>query len=159
MAAQHMVCRWYYAKAMETDEVYVFVCYDSREDGRARFTPHTSFDDPTCPPDAPERESIEIRAYAFWEITPVAASVGPKCCCGACMHMAALCLVAVCFICALGQFYRPQTVEMWLLKAVFKACSSFQMYKQHLVIWRHLVAGSGTMYVHYLAKVGMHCNH
>ena len=66
MAAQRMICRWYYAKAMETDEVYVFVCYDSREDGRARFTPHTSFDDPTCPPDAPERESIEIRAYAFW---------------------------------------------------------------------------------------------
>ena len=62
-----LVCRWYYAKAMETDEVYVFVCYDSREDGRARFTPHTSFDDPTCPPDAPERESIEIRAYAFWQ--------------------------------------------------------------------------------------------
>ena len=60
-----MARRWYYAKAMETDEVYVFVCYDSREDGRARFTPHTSFDDPTCPPDAPERESIEIRAYAL----------------------------------------------------------------------------------------------
>lgn len=62
-----MICRWYYAKGMETDEVYVFVCYDSREDGRARFTPHASFDDPTCPPDAPERESIEIRAFAFWE--------------------------------------------------------------------------------------------
>ncbi len=55
--------RWCHAKAMETDEVYVFVCYDSREGGRPRFTPHTSFDDPTCPPDAPERESIEIRAY------------------------------------------------------------------------------------------------
>jgi hypothetical protein len=63
----YFLCRWYYAKGMETDEVYVFVCYDSREDGRARFTPHTSFDDPTCPPDAPERESIEIRAYAFWQ--------------------------------------------------------------------------------------------
>ncbi len=52
---------------METDEVYLFVCYDSRQDGRVIFTPHTSFDDPTTPPDAPERESIEIRAYAFWE--------------------------------------------------------------------------------------------
>ena len=48
---------------MQTDEAYLFVCYDSRQDGRARFTPHTSFDDPTCPPDAPERESVEIRAY------------------------------------------------------------------------------------------------
>lgn len=52
---------------MQTDEVYLFVSYDSRQDGRARFTPHTSFVDPTCPPDAPERESVEIRAYVFWE--------------------------------------------------------------------------------------------
>ena len=33
--------RFYYAKGMEVDEAYVFVCYDSRADGRARFTPHT----------------------------------------------------------------------------------------------------------------------
>ena len=52
---------------MQTDEAYVFVCYDSHTDGRPKFTPHTSFDDPTTPPDAPERESIEIRAYVFWE--------------------------------------------------------------------------------------------
>ena len=35
-------CRFYYAKGMKVDEAYVFVCYDSRADGRARFTPHTS---------------------------------------------------------------------------------------------------------------------
>lgn len=33
--------RFYYAKGMDVDEAYVFVCYDSRADGRARFTPHT----------------------------------------------------------------------------------------------------------------------
>ena len=65
--ADPYLCRWYYARGMETDEVYVIKCYDSREDGRARFTPHASFDDPTCPLGAPERESIEIRAFAFWE--------------------------------------------------------------------------------------------
>ena len=62
-------CRWYYAKGIDTDEAYVFVCYDSRE-GRARFTPHTGFKDPTTSPGAPPRESIEIRAYAFWEDEP-----------------------------------------------------------------------------------------
>ena len=33
-------CRFYYAKNMNVDEAYVFVCYDSRKD-RVRFTPHT----------------------------------------------------------------------------------------------------------------------
>lgn len=66
-----MMCmhRWYYAKGMTTEEAYVFVCYDSR-DGRARFTPHTGFRDPTTSPDAPPRQSIEIRAYVFWEDLP-----------------------------------------------------------------------------------------
>lgn len=58
--------QFYYAKAMRPDEAYIFTCYDSRYN-RARFTPHTGFTDPTARPDAPERESIEIRAYAFWE--------------------------------------------------------------------------------------------
>lgn len=35
-----LCCRFYYAKGMNVDEAYVFVCYDSRA-GRARFTPHT----------------------------------------------------------------------------------------------------------------------
>ncbi|KAK9801865.1 hypothetical protein WJX73_003589 [Symbiochloris irregularis] len=58
--------QWYYAKGMDTDEAYVFKCYDSRS-GRVRFTPHSGFEDPTTPAGAPPRESIEIRAYAFWE--------------------------------------------------------------------------------------------
>jgi hypothetical protein len=41
-------------------------CYDSKEDGRARFTAHTAFDDPTVPANAPPRESIEIRTLVFF---------------------------------------------------------------------------------------------
>ena len=55
---------------MTTEEAYVFTCYDSRGQGRARFTPHTGFKDPSTPADAPPRESIEIRAYVFWEDLP-----------------------------------------------------------------------------------------
>ena len=41
--------------------------YDSAKDGRARFTPHTSFEDPNTPPGAPPRQSIEARAIAFFQ--------------------------------------------------------------------------------------------
>lgn len=50
---------------MEADQAYVFKCYDSDKSG-VRFTPHTAFVDPTTPPDAPPRESIEVRALVFW---------------------------------------------------------------------------------------------
>ena len=58
--------RWYYADGIDTDEAYVFVCYDSRAD-RARFTPHAGFRDLSVGDDAPPRESVEVRAYVFWE--------------------------------------------------------------------------------------------
>ena len=41
--------------------------YDSATDGRARFSPHTAYDDPRSPADAPPRESIEVRTFAFFE--------------------------------------------------------------------------------------------
>jgi hypothetical protein len=59
--------RWLYFPAMEADEAVVLKCYDSATDGRARFAPHASFDDPTAPPDAPPRESIELRTLAFFD--------------------------------------------------------------------------------------------
>jgi hypothetical protein len=58
--------RWFYFPEMRRDEALVFKVYDSEKDGRARFTPHTSFDDPASPPDAPARQSIEVRAFAFF---------------------------------------------------------------------------------------------
>ena len=58
--------RWYYFPRMRRDEALVFKVYDSEQDGRARFTPHTSFDDPATPPGAPPRQSIEARALVFF---------------------------------------------------------------------------------------------
>ncbi|HUP94164.1 MAG TPA: CmcJ/NvfI family oxidoreductase [Burkholderiales bacterium] len=58
--------RWFYFSRMRRDEALVFKVYDSAKDGRARFTPHTSFEDPTTPAGAPPRQSIEARAFAFF---------------------------------------------------------------------------------------------
>jgi hypothetical protein len=58
--------RWYWFPHMRPDEALVFKVYDSMKDGRARFTAHTAFDDPTTPPHARPRESIEIRTLAFF---------------------------------------------------------------------------------------------
>ena len=58
--------RWFYFPEMRRDEALVFKVYDSEKDGRARFTPHTSFRDPTSAPDAGARQSIEVRAFAFF---------------------------------------------------------------------------------------------
>jgi hypothetical protein len=57
--------RWFYFPNMRTDEALLLKCYDSKQDGRARFAPHTAFIDPNTPPDAPPRESIELRALVF----------------------------------------------------------------------------------------------
>ena len=59
--------RWYYYPLMQPDEVLLLKCFDSRTDGRARFVAHTSFDDPTSPPGAPARKSIELRTIAFFD--------------------------------------------------------------------------------------------
>ncbi len=58
--------RWFYFPEMRREEALVFKVFDSEKDGRARFTAHTSFDDPSTPPDAPPRQSIEARALAFF---------------------------------------------------------------------------------------------
>ncbi|HUC98321.1 MAG TPA: CmcJ/NvfI family oxidoreductase [Candidatus Polarisedimenticolaceae bacterium] len=58
--------RWFYFPEMSRDEALVFKVYDSETDGRARFTPHTSFKDPASPADARPRQSIEMRAFAFF---------------------------------------------------------------------------------------------
>ena len=58
--------RWYYFPEMQRNEALVFKCYDSKRDGRSRFSAHSAFEDPNSPPDAPPRESIEIRTLAFF---------------------------------------------------------------------------------------------
>ncbi|HEX3861984.1 MAG TPA: CmcJ/NvfI family oxidoreductase [Stellaceae bacterium] len=58
--------RWYWFPQMRPDEALVFKVYESLRDGRARWTAHTAFEDPTSPPHARARESIEIRTLAFF---------------------------------------------------------------------------------------------
>jgi hypothetical protein len=56
--------RWYYAPRMEPDEVLAFKLFDS-DSSRVQWTGHTAFDDPSSPPDAPSRQSIEVRTISF----------------------------------------------------------------------------------------------
>jgi hypothetical protein len=58
--------RWYYFPRMQRNEAILLKCYDSNDDGSARFTAHTSFEDPNSPANAAPRESIEVRALVFW---------------------------------------------------------------------------------------------
>ncbi len=58
--------RWFYFPQQQRNEVLLIKCFDSAEDGLARFAAHTGFDDPTSPSDAPPRESIELRTLVFY---------------------------------------------------------------------------------------------
>ena len=58
--------RWNYFPRMQRDEAVLIKCFDSLRDGRARFSLHTAFEDPTTPANAPPRESIEVRTLAFF---------------------------------------------------------------------------------------------
>lgn len=57
--------RWVYFPEMTRNEALVFKCYDS-DRNVARFTAHSAFQDPTSPPEAPPRESMEARLLAFF---------------------------------------------------------------------------------------------
>lgn len=59
--------RWYFAPRMTTAEALLIKGWDSLADGRARFTPHASFQLPDTPPAARPRESIEVRTFAIFE--------------------------------------------------------------------------------------------
>ena len=59
--------RWFYAPAMQSDEVLLLKCFDSARDVHARFMPHTSFADPNAPDDMLPRESIELRTLVFFD--------------------------------------------------------------------------------------------
>ncbi|WP_193171485.1 CmcJ/NvfI family oxidoreductase [Nisaea nitritireducens] len=59
--------RWYYVPEMTRDEVLLIKGWDSIEDGRAQFTPHSAFPLPTQTNDTPARESIEVRTFVVIE--------------------------------------------------------------------------------------------
>jgi hypothetical protein len=58
--------RWCYFSNMTRDEVLIFRGLESTHD-RTSAVPHTAFEDPTCPPDAPARESIDIRSIVYYD--------------------------------------------------------------------------------------------
>lgn len=58
--------RWHYFPHMDASHALLLKTYDSETDGRARFMGHTAFEDPTTPPGALKRESIEVRTMAFF---------------------------------------------------------------------------------------------
>jgi hypothetical protein len=58
--------RWYYFSEQQPDEAILIRVHDSANDGRARLSFHTSFENPLAPADAPPRESIEVRTLVFF---------------------------------------------------------------------------------------------
>ena len=59
--------RWYYAPDMQPDEAWLLKNFDSATAGTARFAAHSAFEDPTPWGQTPARESIEVRAFAFFD--------------------------------------------------------------------------------------------
>jgi hypothetical protein len=60
--------RWYYFSEQQRDEVLLIRVHDSENDGRARLSFHTSFENPLAV-GAPPRESIEVRTLVFFPPT------------------------------------------------------------------------------------------
>jgi hypothetical protein len=60
---------WCWFPLQRRDEVAAFVHYDSAsaESDCTGATPHTAFEDPGAPIDSPPRESLELRAFAWFE--------------------------------------------------------------------------------------------
>ena len=61
---QHL---WFYFPNMAPSEVLLLKIFDSRVNGTARATAHTAFNDPSSPPNAVPRRSIELRTLVFWD--------------------------------------------------------------------------------------------
>lgn len=58
--------RWYFKYAQQPDELLMFKCFDSVNDGRAKRSPHSAFSDPAHD-DEPPRESVECRTLVFYD--------------------------------------------------------------------------------------------
>ena len=56
----------YFFPKMQKDDVLLFKQFDSDTKLPGRMTFHTAFVDPTVRPDAPERQSIECRAFFYF---------------------------------------------------------------------------------------------
>jgi hypothetical protein len=65
VVAHNPAHRWHWFSDMTRDEALIFKTNDS-DSSCAHCVPHVAFDMPDCPPDAPSRTSIEMRATAYW---------------------------------------------------------------------------------------------
>ena len=61
--------RWAYFSNMRPDEALVFRTYGNEPQWIAG-APHVAFEDPTCPPEAAARVSVEAHAYAIFDAEP-----------------------------------------------------------------------------------------
>ncbi len=60
---------WYTFPRLALNEVLTFRTFDSRcvDENRAFWTPHSAFRDPNAGPNAPQRESVEMRALCLFD--------------------------------------------------------------------------------------------
>ncbi len=59
--------KWFYFPLMARNEALLFKNYDTSTTGTARYSMHTAFADPNTPATPAPRESIETRAFAFYD--------------------------------------------------------------------------------------------
>ena len=59
--------RWFYASEMRRDEAFLIKGWDSSDPNGSHFAPHGAFQLPDQDPNAPPRESIEIRTFVIIE--------------------------------------------------------------------------------------------
>ncbi|KAK7540283.1 hypothetical protein IWX49DRAFT_601252 [Phyllosticta citricarpa] len=57
--------KWYYLGGQRPDEALLIKIYDNKPDVAAKLCPHCAFEHPETKPDAPRRESIEVRCLVF----------------------------------------------------------------------------------------------
>ncbi|EMD58401.1 hypothetical protein COCSADRAFT_103874 [Bipolaris sorokiniana ND90Pr] len=57
--------KWYYLGGQRPDEALLIKIYDNSPDVPAKLCPHCAFEHPETKPDAPRRESIEVRCLVF----------------------------------------------------------------------------------------------
>jgi len=63
-----VLIKWYVTRLHFWNDKLINYSFDSIQDGTvAALTPHTAFEDPTTPADAPKRESIELRFLVFYD--------------------------------------------------------------------------------------------
>ena len=64
-ARHHPAHKWYYFPRMKREEALLIQQWDSSDEA-AKFALHSAFADPASPPDAPARESIEVRLVVVY---------------------------------------------------------------------------------------------